>query len=310
MGNDCIVSQWIAIKMQQLYDDSSLTYFLHIPKTSGTSFSQVLDSLVPNSETICPAKLWRQLLPLIPYDWSKTKLLRGHFGYGIHRNIPKRLKYLTFLRDPIERCISSYHHLCIDYDNARWVDNKSKINPKLGLDFILNERHLYSIFFNVQTWHLGNDIDMLEKVDFADLEKSISAIESSAEQSLPHKQTGEQAMQHIQQVAWFGIQEFYEQSMLLFSYTFNVPVTLSQQKLMVLPGRPATESFSKDTIDELKRRNIYDQSLYELGVTVFTSRYIEMLKNLEISVPQGFAPLETDLVTIQEKINAKKLNRE
>ncbi len=89
--------------------DDDLLYFLHIPKTAGTSFISILDSHYDNNyHKIYVPYDWKQLSQNIPADFSSYNLLRGHFGYGIHRLLSKKPIYLTMLRDPFETVISLY----------------------------------------------------------------------------------------------------------------------------------------------------------------------------------------------------------
>lgn len=285
---------------QSLFAPQHLTYFLHIPKTAGTSFSQLLDQLVPE-HTIVPAKLWSQLLPLLPYDWSHAQLLRGHFGYGIHRNVPKEILYVTFLRDPIERCISAYHHLCVDYANSGWVHAHSIVNPKLGLKHLLDEPDLFYLFDNRQTAHLGIDIDVLQTADLSQ-ETGPYIFERSLDYSTyNYEQIFAAAQANLASFPWFGIQEYYAQSLLLLSFTFRIQLPEQKEKFMVLPGRPPTETFSTEELRILRDRNKYDQQLYDFGVRLFTDRFQNMLDVLQTSTRVG----KNATLTIQDTESVK-----
>jgi hypothetical protein len=55
-------------------------YFLHIPKTAGTTLKPILDARFDEAE-ICPAELWRDLIKL-PWDAIPGyRFFRGHFGW-------------------------------------------------------------------------------------------------------------------------------------------------------------------------------------------------------------------------------------
>lgn len=96
-------------------------FFVHIPKTAGTSLRSILerqyhaDELLffdpPNPYYLPEVKqLFAAALELKP----KTKAVIGHFTYGIH-TIPQvqDYTYITFFRDPVARAISHYFH---DYE--------------------------------------------------------------------------------------------------------------------------------------------------------------------------------------------------
>jgi hypothetical protein len=91
-----------------------LYIFFHIRKTAGTSLRDFLTNL-PNSKT---ELYWH-------YDWNKTlvpsektrsiKYMIGHeVYYGLHVDINRpNAKYIIFLRNPIQRCLSFYYHFYI-----------------------------------------------------------------------------------------------------------------------------------------------------------------------------------------------------
>src|SRR5690348_13333798 len=62
-------------------------------------------------DSILPESAWQELWTTIPRDFSRYRLIRGHFGYSIHRILPKKPIFMTMLREPIERTISDYEHM-------------------------------------------------------------------------------------------------------------------------------------------------------------------------------------------------------
>lgn len=82
--------------------DEDVVCFLHIPRTAGTTFISIVDSFFDNN-SIYPKQLWHELLARGETDFSKFRLFRGHFGYGIHHLLEKKPVYLTILRNPLER---------------------------------------------------------------------------------------------------------------------------------------------------------------------------------------------------------------
>lgn len=74
---------------------------------------------------IFPYKLWSELIPKINnINISDIKLIRGHFGYGIHHLFGRdNMRYFTILRDPADRVLSSYRHVTFDYQQKQWSFN-------------------------------------------------------------------------------------------------------------------------------------------------------------------------------------------
>lgn len=90
-----------------MIDPTKTYYFLHIPKTAGTTFKSILQQEF-QPEQICYAD---NLLSLSKNWYSDHRLFMGHYFYGIDKIIGKKPVYLTFLRDPVKRFISHYHYL-------------------------------------------------------------------------------------------------------------------------------------------------------------------------------------------------------
>ena len=86
---------------------------VHIPKTGGNSLRVVLERQISNCRTLelnSPeeSKIFAESSAL---EKVKFDLITGHFAYGSDANLPRRFRYFTMLRDPVERVISQYHHL-------------------------------------------------------------------------------------------------------------------------------------------------------------------------------------------------------
>jgi len=111
-----------------------LFVFIHVPKTAGVTFADVL---VRNFEGLVadePCREWSKICtwshtneqqPFLNYqkgkgDFNKLECIHGHLTYDEFEALEcfkDRVKvYLTFLRDPIERTWSMYHF------SQKWVD--------------------------------------------------------------------------------------------------------------------------------------------------------------------------------------------
>ena len=101
-------------------DETTKYFFLHIPKTGGTSVRKMMMS---NYASICQVANIKQLKS--QYDPNK-RLYIGHFNFGVHEKINvKNFKYLTFLRDPIDRAISHYNYVK-NRPNDPFYENSNK----------------------------------------------------------------------------------------------------------------------------------------------------------------------------------------
>ena len=103
--------------------DSAL-FFIHVPKTGGTTFSSIIERLFA-PEDIYPIYVksdnhndWNDFVALSDVNKQKVKAFYGHVYYGQHVAIPQPVRYITIMRDPVERVISLYCHFLNDEQNA------------------------------------------------------------------------------------------------------------------------------------------------------------------------------------------------
>ncbi|WP_041355175.1 sulfotransferase family 2 domain-containing protein [Nitrosococcus halophilus] len=90
--------------MDHLMGDE-VVYFLHIPKTAGTSFQYYLAQYFPGGK-ICPAQVQAELLQIPAHELQEYRLFAGHF-WGLQQLLDQRLALITMLREPLARAISN-----------------------------------------------------------------------------------------------------------------------------------------------------------------------------------------------------------
>lgn len=132
--------------------DSDFTYFfLHISKTGGTTFTKHITGNLKKEEYI---ELSSQSLGLADevnnykriesaaYTYiekmskerlKKVKFVYGHLlPYGLHKFFPKKPRYITIVRNPVERVVSNYNYL------LKLYSKEDKKNPaKMYKDYLL-----------------------------------------------------------------------------------------------------------------------------------------------------------------------------
>jgi len=93
--------------------------FLHIPKAGGNTLKSILNEQYREDERLriytyphfSKDKGIERLKKLSIEEKSKLKLIYGHFAFGIHKYLSAEAKYITFLRNPVDRIISHFYYV-------------------------------------------------------------------------------------------------------------------------------------------------------------------------------------------------------
>jgi len=244
-------------------------YFLHIPKTAGTTFNRLLEGFF-DPAVVCPAFLWHDLLPLLT-DAKKYRLFRGHFYAGLERQVGMPLRVITFLREPIARCRSHYAH--IFRDPTHYFHRRAR---ELGnLAAFLGDPETGPVIWNCQTRALGMKLDVPRiagRMNSADLEAL--ALERLIETAMPEDGDGDRlltnAMKTLEECPCFGITERFEPSLRAICREFGWAMPSAVPRLNQNP-----EAISPDEEEErlLSEANRLDLRLYESACQLFERRF-------------------------------------
>ena len=133
-------------------------YFLHIPKTSGTSISAVLNQIAIQKRLKIIGPILLDHLVENP-KWSKSDILVGHLGL---LPLNYNYEYFTILRDPLERLYSHYSH--IKRSPGHYLHNVVA-GEELDFENYLLDKRLTKLNFNMQTRYLSCQLvpDNLDK---------------------------------------------------------------------------------------------------------------------------------------------------
>ena len=90
--------------------------FLHIPKAGGTTLYRIIERQYKRNEiySISRGKPYKYIEDLINFpkiQKKKYKAIEGHMRFGLHEFLPQPCTYITILRNPIERVISTYNYI-------------------------------------------------------------------------------------------------------------------------------------------------------------------------------------------------------
>lgn len=90
--------------------EERMVYFLHIPKTSGTSLHQSFQRAC-GVESVSPQLLWDDLVGGTYQPSERTRVITGHFGGFLPLWLKQWPRIITILRDPMARAVSHINHV-------------------------------------------------------------------------------------------------------------------------------------------------------------------------------------------------------
>jgi hypothetical protein len=255
--------------------------FLHIPKTAGTSIRSVFNVLYPCSYL---KKLLRigsrgaileiydtsfdkngaksKLINNIPvFTSSKTKLLIGHFNYGVHESISKSYEYVTFLRDPIKRIISFYNYV---KENKK--HHLNRVFNDFSLEQLLDEEVTIE-FDNLQIRFLCNNGLNIPygKITIENLNEAKRNIEN--------------------RIAVFGIVERFDESLLLLKEKLKTRTPFYITKNITNKKFVALNKLDHAFIEKINNLNRFDIELYKHAQYLF-NKEVGNIKDLEQRLKQ------------------------
>jgi Galactose-3-O-sulfotransferase len=251
---------------------SSVLLFLHVPKTAGTTLARLLYSESEASSTArgdewlveSKAHYFHGMLTLA--DSALAQFMRtgnapspdvveamnrddvhtiaGHFSFGLHRLLRRPARYVTFLRDPVDRMISLYHHVR-EYPDAAGFP-RGLLMDDLSLERFATDLHLEE-----------TDNDQTRRVSGLDPpagQCSESMLEAARENIREH-------------FLLVGTSERFDESWLLLCRRLSWSPRLYVPSL-VNRGRPDRNDIPAGVGETIAERNSLDLALYEYATSL------------------------------------------
>ena len=184
------------------------------------------------------------------------QFVRGHVPYGLHRFTNRPVRYITFLRDPIDRAISFYYFVQQDGDHP------STRHPLCDYAESVSLKEFYQnkAFQNYQTRFISGFLGT----------KFYNVFGSKLLQSTVLNGAKRNLKEHYE---CFGLLEERDKSLALFRQMFNWGETQSVPHQKKTRNRPRVNDMDLETLAALKAGNSLDIELYDYAVRLFHQKY-------------------------------------
>lgn len=239
--------------------------FLHIPKTAGSSLNALLQRNVPvpriyTIHATTDADRERSVAALCAMSDERKRRIRlvhGHIPYGYHRCLPQDVRYMTVLREPVDRIISTYYYILRRPDHYLHGELNGGVSL---LDYVTSDRYLEND--NLQTRLLAGE--QVYHNPYGSL--------GQAEYDL--------AREHLDDFAMVGLTERFDESVLLMRELLGFRKTAFRSR-NVTRTRPRREEVSEEVLAAVRERNRWDLELYGESVRRFERQLGDHLPTLE-----------------------------
>lgn len=268
-------------------------YFLHIPKTAGSSFNEFLRLIYPRRKIIELRGDW-QFQNITLAQLRNFDCYLCHFGPDLYDLVGRPdLPCITILRDPVERFISSLyyrqwnvqqipHHFAQEYQDL--------MAPLLDADLraLLSVPELVNLVRDGQTRTLGLDSlrDLRPLLRDGSIGKSALLLTGDPlrlwepYEELDMDQIAINARQRLESMAVVGITECFDQSIALVCNLVGVPQPARTPRANIGSRKTGAASVSyrattpPDLIEQVEALTVYDRELYDYAIELFKQQYV------------------------------------
>jgi hypothetical protein len=231
---------------EELRMGDPLVVLVHIPKTAGTSLKSMFARAYPRDALTDAGNYLRSergvVAKLKSARLAKGRVAVGHVPYGLAReHLPPETRYVTFLREPIERILSHYHgHIRRTQRNLR-LGVPTAASLEEALDTGIPELN------NLATRLLCSDPSPMGYLRSTALEE---------------------AKTNLRDFAFVGITERFDESTVLLQRTLKIPAVPYERQHVGI-GRARREDIPADQRARILEMNSLDLELYKFGSTLF-----------------------------------------
>lgn len=268
-------------------------YFLHIPKTVGSSLTTFLQTLYNKSEIYGRFPGWAEVLRVSHDELARSRVICGHLGTYLNSYYKGELRPFTFVREPLGRALSHYEHVKRDTNHYF-----HKVANELGtFGAFMRDPRTQPTVSNFQVRHLAANVDPsviaatlnAQQLAARELERLIDTCDLG--ESLG--ELLERASQNLERMCFVGIAEQFDRSLGLLCEIFGWPAPDTVPITNVNPNIVSLDSLSDADRALLTDLNAADLALYASAKSRFEkdwtrSRFVYPDLHAFISYAQNF----------------------
>jgi hypothetical protein len=215
--------------------------FLHVPKTAGTTLNRLIEWEYPILQmySIDPVFfIWsnKHLRKLSPSRLRSIRMFKGHMLFGLHEFLPQPASYITVLREPVDRVLSSFYFM-----------RSYKLHP------------LYWKFRR-ENWTLEDFVHWSPRTDV-----HCKIIAGADYESPCTPEIYARALANIDRhFTVVGLSERLEESLALMKLRYGWKLE-SYSSFNVTRARPKKRDLPQSTLDLIREKNSFDVALYDFA---------------------------------------------
>ena len=253
---------------------SDLLIFLHVPKTAGTTLNRIIEKQYSPTRIYSIPGGWgsrwstRKFKRLSTKRLSRLEAVKGHLHYGIHRGIPQAVTYMTMLREPVDRIISSYYY-------AR----SNRIHP---LHHIVVDREIsLAQFLDLVPWGHNLQTKLIGGIPMSEINPPQALAAARRGEIVPWDQFAgrhcdgemlELAKRNLEHhFSSVGLTERFAESLALMKIAYGWQLSRFQS-FRKSKQRPRDTYLAEELVNRIRQINVFDLELYAFAEKLFQTK--------------------------------------
>lgn len=252
--------------------DKQIYYLMHVHKCGGTSLFHAIENMLGNQNVFwIDGRKWKEeeirFQHLEEKSKANHKAVIGHMLYGYHKHFDYPYKYITILREPLERMVSFYNYVfreeILDY-------HKLLIEKKPGF------------------------VDLVTSGIVPEMDNGITRFISGVNwNEVPYGEVNEDvfnlAIENIKNdFVFIGTLDRFNQSLLVIrnefgcsSYPIYVSSNETKKKTKVIGAPPILKSLRDRELKQIQHYIKWDEKLYKFAYKRYANKY-DNLKSIQL----------------------------